>query len=61
MGFLLLIHIFCFFDKKVCAVLLARTSPGIMCDLASTLTDALADSMLSGKRKNIFLKIKPTH
>ncbi|XP_071531436.1 integrator complex subunit 7 isoform X2 [Panulirus ornatus] len=31
----------------VCAVLLARTKPSIMSDLASTLTDTLADNMLS--------------
>ncbi|KAK7075353.1 hypothetical protein SK128_022949, partial [Halocaridina rubra] len=31
----------------VCAVLLAKTSPSIMCDLASTLTESLADNMLS--------------
>ncbi|XP_064093034.1 integrator complex subunit 7-like [Macrobrachium nipponense] len=31
----------------VCAVLLSRTNPDIMCDLATTLTDALADNMLS--------------
>ncbi|XP_063608036.1 integrator complex subunit 7-like [Penaeus indicus] len=31
----------------VCTVLLAKTSPTIMCDLASTLTDILADCILS--------------
>lgn len=30
-------------------MLLAKTSPTIMCDLASTLTDILADGILSGK------------
>lgn len=40
---------FFFFFYQVCTVLLAGTKASIMSDLAVTLTEILADNMLSGK------------